>query len=284
MIYHFKMFVLILLPVVVPMDEFITQYPFHPDKKKPYRVLEQVQIGGVYISRLTMQPGAVTGNLYHKETNSLVFVTQGDVETTFVQIETHEQQDTRLGPASGIIHVPPFVAMAQHNNNDSVAVVILFSDKPLRSNDDYPFAVSPRFSREAASSPQATFAPETSCVTQYQFTTDMTKPGRVLKTVKVGDVFISHLTVEPGVVTGNLYHKKTKVMLFVSKGTVRFKFVHVLTKEERELTLHPESGIIHVPPNIAIADKNISKEEATIIYFSDLPFRQDDDYSYPMYA
>lgn len=120
-------------------------------------------------------------------------------------------------------------------------------------------------------------------ITRYQFDHDRGKPGRDLETVKIGDVYVSKLTFDPGVVTGNIYHKRTSLFLFVASGTVRFKFVHIHTKQVMELVVKSDSGVIHVPPYVAIADKNIGNDQAVIIYFSDLPFRKDDDYEYKIY-
>ena len=94
-------------------------------------------------------------------------------------------------------------------------------------------------------------------IRHYQFEKDESKTGRTLETAKVGDVFITKLTIEPRAITGNLYHKETQVILFVSKGKVLFRFVQVNTGQVKDMIIHPEQGIIHVPPYTALASKNL---------------------------
>lgn len=124
---------------------------------------------------------------------------------------------------------------------------------------------------------------KTQFITQYTFRVDQSKPGRILETGKIGGVFVSRLTIDPGVVTGNLYHKETSAVLFVTKGVVHFRFKQVRTGEDRETALSPGSGIIHLPPYVAIGNKNITKEPAVVIFFSNKPFRSVDDYSFTVF-
>ena len=63
---------------------------------------------------------------------------------------------------------------------------------------------------------------------------DKTKPGRTLSTVKIGGVYMSRLIIDPGVTTGNYYHKKTSVMFYVESGSVVAIFENVVTKEHEE--------------------------------------------------
>ena len=123
---------------------FITKYKFHKDEKKETRVLESVRVGGVYITRIVIQPRAVVGNVYLTQTNIVFFAQVGRVHTKFVQTDGAREQSFDLEPSSGIIHVPPGVAFAIQNLVDAQSVVVAFSDRPLHDHsDDEPFQVLP---------------------------------------------------------------------------------------------------------------------------------------------
>ena len=122
-------------------SQFITRYKFSEDKSKPNRTLDTAKVGGVYVSRLTMQPGVVSGNLYHKETNIIFFVTKGKVRSEFVDIKTEEMQVVVSEPGSGIVHHPPGIAIAAANVSDDESVMVFFSNKPLRADDDFEYSV-----------------------------------------------------------------------------------------------------------------------------------------------
>lgn len=122
---------------------FIRHYKFKEDKSKPGRVLEWVKVGDVYVSRLFIQPGVVTANFYHKETNTIMFVEEGRVKMKYVQVNTGKSKEMVMTPGSGIVHMPHYVAVANKNIGRDVAVVILLSDKPFRSGDDYDFPIYP---------------------------------------------------------------------------------------------------------------------------------------------
>ncbi len=117
-------------------------------------------------------------------------------------------------------------------------------------------------------------------ITEYLFASDGEKPGRVLDTCRVGEVFVTRMIMNPYVVTGNLYRKETNAILFVTKGKVRFSFVQVNTDERKEIVLEPHERIIHWPPFVACASKNLLNEESVVYFFSNKAFRSDDDYSY----
>lgn len=116
----------------------------------------------------------------------------------------------------------------------------------------------------------------------FDFQQDKSKPGRTLSTAKIGDIFMSQLVVKPKVTTGNYYHKKTRIMFFVTKGQLECTFVHVKTKERKVLTLKPGSKVIHVPPFISFSTKNITTTPAVIIYFSTMPLRSHDSFPFPV--
>lgn len=121
--------------------QFITTYKFNKDTSKPNRVLESVKVGEIYVSRLTVKPGFVAGNLYHKEINLILFVTKGKANIKCVQVETKEEVEMECEPSFGIIHQPPFTAMALKNNSLEDVVAVIFSNKRLRGDDDFVYHV-----------------------------------------------------------------------------------------------------------------------------------------------
>src|SRR3989344_755171 len=101
-----------------PMEEgrqFITRYKSQEDRSKPHRVMDTIKVGEVYVSRLAMEPGAVAGNLYHKETNAIVFVTRGCARLKFVQVKSGAAEELDADPSFGIIHQPPYSAIGIRN-------------------------------------------------------------------------------------------------------------------------------------------------------------------------
>lgn len=114
----------------------------------------------------------------------------------------------------------------------------------------------------------------------FHFETDKSKPGRILSTVRMGDVYMSRLIISPGVITGNYYHKKTKLMFYVGNGTLQTIFENVKTKERKEMVLKYAKQVIHVPPYVSFATKNIGKDDIVVVYFSNKPLRSDDNFTY----
>jgi mannose-6-phosphate isomerase-like protein (cupin superfamily) len=114
----------------------------------------------------------------------------------------------------------------------------------------------------------------------YQFHVDETKPGRVLSTTRIGDVYMSRLVIDPGVVTGNRYHKKTSRMFYVESGSILAVFEDVESQNKVEHKIKAGSHAIHIPPYTAFATKNIGIIPVIIVLFSNLPSRSDDNYDY----
>jgi len=114
----------------------------------------------------------------------------------------------------------------------------------------------------------------------FNFVRDKRKSGRILSNVKVGGVYISRLMVEPGVITGNNYHKKTFLMMYVESGSILGIFENINTKERKELKIHPAKQVIHIPPFVSVATKNIGLDEAVIVIFSNRCLRLGDDFEY----
>ncbi len=121
---------------------------------------------------------------------------------------------------------------------------------------------------------------QTEFINVFKFIDDVSKTGRILSTAKIGDVYMHRLIIEPGVITGNVYHKQAFVTFFVESGSVLAVFEHVKTKQLRELEVRPGRNVIHIPPYIAHATKNIGDEPAALVFFSDIRFRSDDDFEY----
>jgi len=123
-------------------QQFITKYTFHKDETIPNRVLESVRVGGVQISRIIIKPKAIIGNIYRSETNAVYFTQVGNVEMKFMKIDGSMEKTFHLGPNDGIIHLPPNVAFAIRNLEDTESVMVAFSDRPLHDHsDDVPFHV-----------------------------------------------------------------------------------------------------------------------------------------------
>lgn len=91
---------------------------------------------------------------------------------------------------------------------------------------------------------------------------------------------MSRLTINPGVTTGNYYHKKTKVMFYVEKGSVLASLEHVKTKERRQIHLVPGVHVVHIPCYVAQATKNVGKQKAVLVFFTNRALRTDDDFPY----
>lgn len=265
--------------------QFITRYKSQEDRSKPRRVLDTIKIGEMYIGRLALEPDVVAANMYHEKTNLILFVTAGSVRFKFVQIDSGQSEEFEADPSFGVIHQPSRSAVALRNTHLGESVVFIFSNRPLRRDDDYPYPIYEPDTGASVPLPPAGPAngDQRKPMTHYPFQQDRRKPGRLLETVKVGGVWISRVTIDPGVITGNLYHQKTSVMMFVTQGRLRFKFVQINTGEQKEFEMERGRGLIHLPPYVAIADKNIGKDPAVVYYLSNHPFRLDDDYEYKIY-
>lgn len=120
---------------------WIENFEFKVDKSKPGRILSSAKVGDIYMSRVEIQPGVITGNYYHKKTRVMFYVESGTVEVGFSQLNGEKKERSILSQGKRVIHIPPFIAQASKNVGESVAVLVFFSDKPLRSPDCFPFVV-----------------------------------------------------------------------------------------------------------------------------------------------
>ena len=122
-------------------QNFIQIFKFVDDISKPGRILSTAKIGEVYMSRLLIDPGITTGNIYHKDTSAMFFVERGEVLASFENIETKEKKDLKVRTGTHAIHIPPFVANATKNIGTNTAVLVFFTDKRLRSGDDFDYHI-----------------------------------------------------------------------------------------------------------------------------------------------
>ncbi|MBI2990243.1 MAG: hypothetical protein HYY51_03600 [Candidatus Magasanikbacteria bacterium] len=112
----------------------------------------------------------------------------------------------------------------------------------------------------------------------FHFKHDKTKEGRLLSSVKIGDVYMSRLTIKPGIITGNYFRKKNMLMFYVESGNVFSVCEHAQSKERKEFHLKPGEQVVHVPPMVSLATKNIGKTTAILVFFSTRPIRDETDY------
>ena len=117
----------------------------------------------------------------------------------------------------------------------------------------------------------------------FELVLDTSKIGRILSSVKIGDVYMSRLIIEPGIATGNYYHRSTSIMFYVEYGSVVAGFEQVDTKEHKIMSLKPDRHIIHVPPYVAMATKNVGFDNAVVIFFSNHELRSDDTCVYKIF-
>jgi mannose-6-phosphate isomerase-like protein (cupin superfamily) len=116
----------------------------------------------------------------------------------------------------------------------------------------------------------------------FHFLDDQSKPGRTVSTAKIGDIYMTRMIIEPGVVVSNKYHKETRRMFYVERGNVYAVFEQVNTKKRKEMHIKPDKHAIHVPEYVAMAMKNMGKEEAVLVFFSNNPLRSEDNFDYKL--
>jgi len=114
---------------------------------------------------------------------------------------------------------------------------------------------------------------ETQFFTRYKFEKDFSRPGRTLQTVKVGDVYISRLGLDPSKVIGNIYYEKTNIIFFVERGRIRLHCKQINTGEDKETVVNPGDAVVHLPPYTAFSLENMENDETIIMFFSNKPLR-----------
>ncbi|MBD3311474.1 MAG: hypothetical protein GF349_03190 [Candidatus Magasanikbacteria bacterium] len=124
-----------------PGGHFVKVFEFVPDEQKSGRILSSVKVGGVYISRLMIEPGVVTGNYYHRDTFLMMYAESGSIKGYFEHVKTKKRTDINILPAKQVIHIPPLVSHATANVGLDSAVLVMFSNKRLRSGDDFEYII-----------------------------------------------------------------------------------------------------------------------------------------------
>jgi len=114
---------------------------FEEDSSKEGRTLSHVQVGGVFMSRLVIDPGVVTGNYFYTNTHVLMSIESGTVVARFEHVHTKEKRELQLKPGEELIEIPKKVASATKNIGSEKAVIIFFSDKPLRTSEVFHYKV-----------------------------------------------------------------------------------------------------------------------------------------------
>lgn len=122
-------------------SQFFTRYKFEKDFGRPGRSLQTVKVGGVHITRVCLDPNILIGDIYYKETNLIFFVERGRIKMKCCQINTNIEKETIIHPGEAVIHIPPFTAFTFENLESDEAVLLFFSDKRIRSDDEHDFAV-----------------------------------------------------------------------------------------------------------------------------------------------
>ncbi|MFA4831331.1 MAG: hypothetical protein WC862_03180 [Patescibacteria group bacterium] len=123
------------------MDDFIRIFNFIDDASKPGRMISSVKIGDVYMTRVIIKPGVITGNYYHTDTRMMFYVGNAPVKAAFEQVKTGERQEMVLEPGKQAVHIPEYVALATQNLGNVDAVLVFFSNRPLRSDDNVEYKV-----------------------------------------------------------------------------------------------------------------------------------------------
>jgi dTDP-4-dehydrorhamnose 3,5-epimerase-like enzyme len=122
----------------------------------------------------------------------------------------------------------------------------------------------------------------TDFVNVFKFINDHTKPGRILSSVKIGEMYMTRMVVNPGVLTGNKYHKHTQVMAFVERGNIEAIFENINTKERRKIQIKTGTQAIHIPNCVAHSMRNVGTDQAVVLFFTDKRLRSGDDYEYQL--
>lgn len=117
--------------------DFIQIFHFKEDTSKEGRLLTTAKIGDVYMSRLVIDPGVTTGGYYHKETRMMFYVANNPIEATFEHVITGEKKIMRLEHGKQAVHVPENIVLTTKNIGTGEAVLVFFSNKPIRSDDNF---------------------------------------------------------------------------------------------------------------------------------------------------
>ncbi len=118
----------------------------------------------------------------------------------------------------------------------------------------------------------------------FTFQDDRSREGRVISSVKIGDVYMSRVIMDPGYHIGHYYHKETSIMFYVESGSILTRFEQVETKEWKEIALTTDRHAVHVPPFIALSVKNVGFDQAVVVVFSNHKLNTGDEFEYHVSA
>ncbi len=114
-------------------------------------------------------------------------------------------------------------------------------------------------------------------ISEYFFEEDRSREGRTMLHAKVGDVHISRVSIDANAVVGNLIFHTTSLMCFMEFGRVRLKCIEPKLKLEREIIMEPGNHVVHIPPGVGFAMKNLDNKGSLLVVFSNKPLRSQDD-------
>ena len=124
-----------------PDDSFLQIFQFVDDDSKPGRTISSTRIGDITMARVTIEPGHTIGNHYHAQTRMMIYVGSGRVKGVFEDIKTKQRKEIIMTAAKEVVHSVENVAHAFTNLGDKPAVLVVFSNKPLRSKDSFRYSL-----------------------------------------------------------------------------------------------------------------------------------------------
>tara|TARA_Y100001970_G_C13610928_1_gene544795 strand:- start:105 stop:497 length:393 start_codon:yes stop_codon:yes gene_type:complete len=124
-------------------SKFINVHPFVLDDTKSGRSLFTSEVGGVHVSRIEFAPGFELGHHYHKETLVACYTGTGSLLVFFEDVKTKEQKKIEMQAGGCAIQIPTYMAFSIKNVGEELASLVLFSNKKLNINDNYPYKVIP---------------------------------------------------------------------------------------------------------------------------------------------
>lgn len=233
----------------------MTVCPFALDDSKPGRIMQTANVGGAFMSHLMIQPGVVTGGYYHKKTDVVMYAAYGQLQATFEQVITGESKTFILQPDRHVIHVPPYHKITTKNIGEAAALLVAFSNKPLRDRDDSYVEIPKR-------------KHPTDGIDIFSFDAFTEAPGAKVRSVKVGPIYMNKVMIEPKTTIGPRYHTHTDTMFYLAAGHVHVMVEDVVSKTREEVTLKTASDALQMRRKHAIQLTNLEDKQAEMIVFS----------------
>ena len=192
---------------------------------------------------------------------SLTLVYIDDVVRSFAQ---HLKQKS-VGAAAQYLEV---LIVYQRKLSDIVSLLKTF--RAVSENLIVPKA-SDGFVRALYAMYQSYLRPDQIAYTLKNHTDERGSFYEVLKTQDSGQVSIS--TTAPGVTRGNHFHHTKNEKFLVVKGTALFRFRHIITQEEFEITTNEFSKqVVEVPTGYTHNFKNIGNDELIMLLWANEAF------------